>query len=205
MKKLAISLTAAVLFTFFISAYSEKIENNLADNVIRLHITAQSDSEYDQAVKLKVRDRIIKEMSPALSGAENIDESKKIILENMDRIKVYAEDELRQNGAEYGARCFLGEYDFPVKTYQNIIFPPGKYTALRIVLGDGEGQNWWCVMYPPLCFVDGSAVISDESRDILKENLDSDTYDIITQSGECPDIKIKFKIVEIFQNIGKEK
>lgn len=204
MKKLAFSIMAAVIFTFFISSYSASTEKNIADNVIRLHIIANSDSEKDQEIKLKIRDRIIKEMSPILSNTKNIEESKKLVSENIKTIQTIANDELQKNGFSENVQCFLTEDNFPVKTYGNITFPPGKYTALKIMIGSGEGKNWWCVMYPPLCFVDGDTVMTDENKKILKDNLDNDTYDLITQNGD-PEIKIKFKIVEIFQNLNQKE
>ncbi len=203
MKKLTAAIISAIIFTFFLSAYSEKTEKNIADNIIRLHITANSDSAADQEIKLKVRDRIIKEMSPILADAENFEESKQLVLENIDAIRSYADSELENNGVSYTSRCSLGKCFFPTKTYDDITLPPGEYTALNIALGGGEGKNWWCVMYPPMCFVDGNTVISEQNREILENNLDTDTYDLITNNGECPDIQIKFKIVEVFQNLRK--
>lgn len=201
MKKFTVAIILSLLFTFFVSAYSKKIEHNLSDNIIRLHIIAESDSQNDQAVKLKVRDRIIKEMSPVLSQSDDINKSKQIILDNMDKIKSIADDELRKNGFSYTAEAYLGESEFPTKVYNNITLPKGKYTSLKIILGNGEGQNWWCVMYPPLCFVDDDIVISDESNTLLKNNLSEDVYELITKDGEQPDIEVKFKIVELFSGV----
>ncbi|MCH5185312.1 MAG: stage II sporulation protein R [Oscillospiraceae bacterium] len=203
MKNLAFILISLVIAAFFVSAYSQNTEKDIADNVIRLHITAESDSDIDQAVKLKVRDRITSDMAPVLSAAGSKEESEKLVMENMDRIRAAANDELMKNGMSYTAECFLGRSRFPVKTYGDITFPPGEYTALRIILGSGEGKNWWCVMYPPLCFVEGDTVMTDEGKNILKNNMDGDSYSLITESGSDPDIKIKFKIVELFQEFNK--
>lgn len=127
--------------------------------------------------------------------------------DNLSRIEAVANRVLKENGYSYQAQASIGETHFPVKHYENITLPPGNYRALRIVLGNGAGQNWWCVMYPPLCFsgsIEGSA--SQESQAMLKSSLGEENYTLITdgadESGELP-VQFKFKILEIFDFLHK--
>ena len=107
-----------------------------------------------------------------------------------------------ENGYDYNVEVEIGNFSFPTKTYGDISLPAGFYDALRVKIGKAEGQNWWCVMFPPLCFVDiSSGIVPTESKENLKENLDSEEYTLISDN-ESEDIKLKFKIVEMLQNIG---
>lgn len=123
------------------------------DGILRLHVIANSDSEADQAVKLLVRDEILARMEPGGSAAE----AEAFVRTHGAELLAAAEDVLRDNGFSYGAQLMLGAYDFPDRTYGGTLYPAGTYRALRVVLGDGAGQNWWCVLFPPLCIVTGEA------------------------------------------------
>jgi len=197
MKKLLFSLMLSIILTFFLSHYSQSIRQNIADNVVRLHIIANSDDEEDQSVKLKIRDRLLNELSPELSGAKDVKESKKLIGKNLRKVEAIANDEIKKNNLNYTAYAYMGKSRFPTKYYNNLAFPCGEYTALKVVLGKGEGHNWWCVMYPPLCIVDGDTVMSGENSDMLKDSLSEESAEIISND----DVQIKFKIVELFQSI----
>ena len=179
MKKRNIILTAVfmLLALFIISpAESESL------NIVRLHIVAESDSAYDQYVKLRVRDAVL----GASQDLSLTDESAADrIKSNLSAIEDTANLVLASYGVSYKAQAQFGEFDFPAKTYGNVTLPAGKYTAVRVVLGGGEGQNWWCVMYPPLCFTNETTA-----------NFDKETVDLITKSGN-PQFKIKFKILEL--------
>jgi len=150
-------------------------------DIVRLHIIAQSDDAYDQYIKLRVRDAVL---NVANSLSINEDASEKIE-KNLSLIEDAAKVVLASYGVDYSAHAQFGEFDFPTKTYGNVTLPAGKYTAVRIVLGNGSGQNWWCVMYPPLCFTGETTA-----------NFDKETVDLITKSGS-PQFKIKFKILEL--------
>lgn len=114
---------------------------------LRLHVVANSDSAVDQAVKLQVRDAVLQEIGAADTMEAAVDK----VLQKGEQILAAAEAALAEAGADYTAKLYLGTEEFPRKTYGNLVFPQGKYTALRVVLGEGAGQNWWCVIYPPLC------------------------------------------------------
>lgn len=195
MKLFLYSLALSVVIAAGAVAYSDRVQSDLRDNIVRLHIVANSDSEEDQAVKLRVRDKIIENASEitALSGSGCA-----------ERAADTAKGVLIGEGFDYGAK---GEYcldDFPEKSYKNITLPAGKYRAVKITLGEGKGHNWWCVLYPPVCLVDkDTAVIDKASQKLLKDALDDETYEIITNRNDGK-IRIKFKSVELIQKL-KEK
>lgn len=202
MNKFIAAFALALCMTVVITSYSDSVQADLQSNLIRLHIIADSDSEADQNVKIKVRDAVLKEVGNRLSS-ENEDECKKEIINNLDEIEEIADRVLAENGFTYRARAMYGKFSFPEKTYKSMTLPAGDYYGVRIVLGSGEGHNWWCVMYPPLCFQDGEEVtLSRESEKILRENLDADTYDIITKKNN--EVVVKFKVVEIVQEIKQK-
>ena len=130
-------------------------------NILRLHVIANSDTAADQAVKLKVRDAVLACVEPGGSA----EETENFLLRHGKELQAAVETTLRDNGFDYGAQLLLGSYDFPDRTYGNTLYKAGEYEALRIVLGDGAGQNWWCVLFPPLCIVtteDEAPVETDE-------------------------------------------
>ena len=150
-----VSICILSLLIYFVF-YSNNVSAGIADNLIRLHVVAESDTEEDQALKLEVRDAIINYMNDKLVSVKNIEESKEIIRNNISKITEIAENVVKSRGKEYPIAASLGIYPFPTKNYGDITLPPGNYQALRIVIGNGKGANWWCVLFPPLCFVDMS-------------------------------------------------
>ncbi|MGO1369840.1 MAG: stage II sporulation protein R [Senegalia sp. (in: firmicutes)] len=118
------------------------------EKLIRLHVIANSDTKEDQDIKLEIRDKIIEEMTPKFEKSESIAETEMILKSNMKLINDIANRELHKKGKDYKAQVFFGEYDFPTKSYGKFTLPAGNYKALKIVLGEGVGENWWCVMFP---------------------------------------------------------
>ena len=128
--------------------------DSVKDEIIRFHVIANSDSDKDQQLKLKVRDEVIKFLSPLLDQSSSIEESRKILKENDEEVKKIAKKVIEENGYKYSVESELSRENFPEKIYGNIVLPQGEYEAYRILIGKSSGQNWWCVMFPPLCFVD---------------------------------------------------
>ncbi|MCG8542220.1 MAG: stage II sporulation protein R [Clostridia bacterium] len=189
------------LISIYVSDFYRNRES-FKENLIRFHVIANSDAPFDQALKLKVRDKILKEMDSKFK-AEDIGGAREIILENRDYIKEIAMEEVKENGFNYPVNIILEEHSFPTKNYGSITLPAGNYEALRIVLGNGRGKNWWCVLFPPLCFIDIKQGLTNENtKDKLQEVLSEEEYDMINNSvqrnGELP-IKLKFKVVELFE------
>lgn len=195
-----ILLCSYVILSCYI--YSEKITNDMAKNIVRLHVIANSDSKYDQQIKLKVRDSVLKYMQENSKGINSAEAAKGFICRNLSNIENIACTVLKSYGLNYQAKAYFGRFIFPTKVYGDVSLPAGDYQSLRIVLGNGSGQNWWCVMFPPLCFVDASTgVLPDESKLQLKSSLTEEEYKLALGNAKdtCTDIKIKFKIVELLQ------
>lgn len=204
MKKYLLLLIVSVAF-LLLSAYSyvNAVSNNLADSVFRLHVIANSDSEEDQNLKYKVRDSLIGYMNTLTNDMNTKDEVIKIAGKHIQDFKDIAQNVVKENGYNYEVNVEIGNFSFPTKTYGDISFPSGFYDALKVEIGKAEGQNWWCVMFPPLCFVDvSSGVVPEESKENLEANLGDEEYSIISDSEENGLTSIKFKIIEFFENIG---
>lgn len=194
-----------LLFLYvFISAqsYVTAVSSNLSTAVFRLHVIANSDSVEDQELKLKVRDSLLKYMNSLCSDCTTKEEAISIAMENKGNFQRIAEKTITENGYNYSVKININNFYFPTKNYGDISLPAGMYDALRVEIGESKGQNWWCVMFPSLCFVDiSSGIVDDEAKENLQENLEEEPYTIISDSTK-PDIKFKFKIVEFFAEKG---
>ena len=179
-----IAAASAAVITYKSSMAAEnRLQEDLARQIIRFHVRANSDSERDQQLKLKVKDRVVEYMSPLLENSESIEESKEILSQSVDTIKEIAVQALNEEGADNSVNVYFEESYFPMKSYADVTFPPGVYEAFRIDIGDSLGKNWWCVLYPPLCFVDSSCgVLPDESKQKIKNILTEDEYNAITDT-----------------------
>ena len=196
-----ILVSALLILYVCISAvsYTHAVTTDIADSVFRLHVIANSDSAEDQNLKYIVRDKVIEYMSSISQNASSKEDVIEIAKANLDKIQAIASQTIRENGYTYSVNVEVGNLSFPSKRYGDITLPPGYYDALRIKIGEAEGQNWWCVMFPPLCFVDvTSGVVPDESKEIMKENLSKEEFDLISKNSN--EVKVKFKIVEVLQN-----
>ena len=190
-------------------AYSQSCKINTfstdyKENLIRFHVLANSDSKEDQALKLKVRDKVIGYLKPKLEDSESISQSEKIILNEKDKLMDICKETIKQNGYNYDVSINLGYSKFPTKQYSSVVLPAGEYKSLKIIIGKGQGKNWWCVMFPPLCFVDEqNNVIDKETDEKLKKVLTKDEYELIVEKDKknINNLQIKFKIVEVFQKI----
>ena len=211
-KKLNFIFILTILVFIYIALlsfnYSKAISSNLLDSVFRLHIIANSDSSADQELKLKVRDNIINYMNTLTSSSSDKKDVISMVNNHLDSFKEIALNTIKENGYNYDVNIEIGNFNFPTKTYGDISFPAGNYDALKIEIGDAIGQNWWCVLFPPLCFVNSSTgVVPDDFKNTLKENINSESYEIISEGNNSndntSDIKIKFKIIEFFNNFGK--
>ena len=169
--------------------------DEIKDKLIRFHVIANSDSDEDQAVKLLVRDKVIDYINIQLKDATEVDEARNILMDNIEEVNNIAVNILRKNGFDYEANTMISNENFPDKVYGDYLFPQGNYEAFRIIIGNGEGHNWWCVMFPPLCFVDETK--GDVDSNNLKEVLVDDNDE------ENNNIKCKFKIVELIKDILK--
>lgn len=200
-KKLKYFFILFILLMCFIfvslRSYAITVSNDLSNNFFRLHILANSDSDADQSLKLKVRDKILDYMNTLNYSNLSKENAIKLTQENIDKIKEIAEETIEAEGYNYSVTTEIGNFYFPTKVYGNISLPAGYYDGLKIEIGEAKGQNWWCSLFPPLCFVDiSSGVIDESSEENLKNNLSKDEFEIITSDSET--VKLKFKLVEVF-------
>ena len=174
-------------------------EAKVYDSVVRLHVLANSDSEEDQALKLKVRDALLERTAPLLSPCTSREEACAALEAHMDELQQIAEEIIRAEGYDYPVTILLGEEEYPEKNYDSICFPSGKYTSLRVCIGNAEGQNWWCCLFPPLC-LGNSTVSSEDAEDaFISVGLTPNQYKIITRT-EKPVYRVRFKILELLQS-----
>ncbi len=193
-KILIFSLVALLLLSVFVFSYILNLKSGVKDSVLRLHIVGASDSEYDQQLKICVRDKILSEFDQILQSLPDKTAAVNWASDNADEICRVAKNELESHGCYLPVFVEVKNTEFPTKTYGSIALPRGTYTALNIKIGEASGQNWWCVMYPPLCVTDKTAEITDKSKQYLKDNLSRGEYDLISEN---PTIKIKFRIAEL--------
>ena len=166
--------------------------DNISNKVFRLHIIANSNSEEDQSLKLKVRDRSLKDFSGESSEAKNMHEAEILAKDNIERLRISAQDEVYRNGYNYPVNAEIVNMHFNTRFYENVTLPAGNYDALRVTIGKAKGKNWWCVMFPPMC------IPAAERKREISEVLDESESKIITNFG---DYQIEFKIVEIFSQV----
>ncbi|MBO4898062.1 MAG: stage II sporulation protein R [Clostridia bacterium] len=198
-KIIAISALSAFIISLSVISYSLGVQEDLSSKVLRLHILANSDSDEDQNLKLCVRDRLLKEGHKLFENCKTKEETMKVLNENKEFLEAAAKDEIEKRGYDYSVSLRTGKYDFPMKNYGDIAFPSGEYDAVRVKIGAGEGQNWWCVMFPPLCFVDAS-VGNKSAAETFSGMLTDDEIALITAADG---IDVRFKVVDMIESSYK--
>lgn len=203
---------ASVLNEVYVQAYNQ-------NNLIRFHVIANSDTVRDQALKRRVRDLIVQELTPSFSKAKNIDEAREIARDHLAVIEKLAGAEVRKWGKDYKVKAVLGRHSFPTKSYGSFTLPAGEYEAVRVVIGKGAGANWWCVLFPPLCFGDLSKSLGaaahlepaaaeeqePELLPVLKPETGKKVWRKPVTNSDSTDIEpetryeVKFRFLEIFR------
>ena len=205
MKNFKITCTIALLLIFAVAiiekagkvstARTDPLQPQIAEKILRFHVLANSDSKEDQRVKLLVRDAIGGMMESRLENAADLEASRQIVEENLDEIVRVAASTLKEEGYDYGVNAYLSKVQFPEKTYGEYTFPAGEYEALRVKLGKSSGKNWWCVMYPSLCFVDSTyQIVPDSSKEKLKNHLTEEEYNSLLDHED--NVQYSFQIIE---------
>lgn len=183
-------------------SYAQNISTDIANSVFRLHVIANSDSEEDQNLKYKVRDKLLEYMNSICSNCESKEEAMTIVEENKDTFEQIAINTIKEEGYSYSVKINIGNFEFPTKNYGDISLPAGYYDALRVEIGEAKGQNWWCVMFPPLCFVDvSSGVVPEESKELMENNLSEEEFALVSNQSDT-EIQFKFKLLEFFEDKG---
>ena len=206
MKKTIIGIIGFILLIgLFTGIKNESVQavgtvEKLSEKIIRFHVLANSDSKEDQDLKLKVRDAVIEFVSPSLKNSKSIGQSREILLSLKEEVIELAEKIIKEEGYNYSVDVELAMTNFPVKTYGNITLPQGEYEAFRILIGEAKGQNWWCVMFPPLCFIDMTKgqISYKESEEELSKVLNQEEYNLITEKEDSK-IEFRFKLADLFK------
>lgn len=201
-KRFIILITLLLIYVLISTInYVQAATSNIANEVFRLHVIANSNSKEDQDLKYKVRDDVLEYVEKISENANSKEDIINIVNENLENIKQIAEKTVKNEGFNYEVNMNIGNFSFPTKEYGDISLPSGFYDALKIEIGNASGQNWWCVMFPPLCFVDiTTGVVPEDSKETLQENLDTEEYALISEDNGI--MKFKFKIIEMFENIN---
>lgn len=183
-------------------SYASNISNNISDTVFRLHVIANSDSKEDQDLKYKVRDDLIEYMNNICKDCKSKEEAIELVNIYKEDFKQIALKRIINEGYNYDVKIEIGNFEFPTKQYGDISLPAGFYDALKVEIGKAQGQNWWCVMFPPLCFVDiSSGIVPEESKEYLEDNMSDEEFALISDNSSSS-IKFKFKLLEFFNQNG---
>lgn len=185
-----------MLYSF---SYANNVVSDLSNSLFRLHVIANSNSKEDQNLKYLVRDELISYMNTLCANVSSKEEAITIANDHIDDFQKIANEVISKNGFNYSAKVQIGNFAFPTKTYGDISLPAGYYDALKVELGDAKGKNWWCVMFPSLCFVDlNNGIVPEDSKEELQSSLMEEDYNLISSNNN--EYKLKFKIVELFEN-----
>ena len=203
-----IFLSIYILVRYTIEKYFSndlKLIEHSVDQLMNRNFETQLEKKEDQELKYKVRDAVLEYMNNIAKDCTSKEEVINLAYTYQNEFKKIAEEVIQKNCYNYDVSVKIGNFEFPTKYYGDISLPAGFYDALRIEIGEASGQNWWCVMFPPLCFVDvTSGVVPDESKEIMKDSLNDEEYSLISDN-ESSDIKFKFSLIEFFQNINLAK
>lgn len=211
MKKIIFSILTVITFLGALSGYNyaSGAQNNndlidsISNKIIRFHVLANSNSKEDQELKIKVKDKIIEYIFPKLEKSNGLEESREILAQNEEKIIEIANECIKENGYNYSVAIEFKRENFPEKVYGNITLPQGEYEAFRVLIGQASGENWWCVMFPPICFVDVTKgqVSYDETEEAMKEVLTDEEFDEVNNNvviDESENIKFSLKIFDLF-------
>lgn len=198
LKKWELALLAGFAVAMLTGAYLDREQAALADSVIRLHVIANSDSEADQALKLQVRDRILAEAAGLYESGTDISQARQRMEDNLTRFAQAGQAVVEEQGYDYPVSASLERTWFPTKQYTDFALPAGSYTALRIVVGEGRGENWWCVAFPPLCLGSVSETVDQAAA---AGNFTPGQVSLIT--GESGGYVVKFKAMELWEEFKK--
>lgn len=198
-------LVLIILFSIYVFicafSYVNAVSANISSSVFRLHVIANSDSAEDQNLKYLVRDALIDYMNSVSKNSNSKDEAISIAYQHKSDFYKIAKKVINDNGYDYNVNISIGNFAFPTKNYGDISLPAGYYDALKVEIGNASGQNWWCVMFPPLCFVDiSTGIVPEDSKETIKDSLHTEEYNLIN-NAQTADVRFKFKLLEFFQNI----
>ena len=193
LKAIDISVFVTLIVCIIATVSFENSCKGIREEILRLHVIANSDEEYDQELKLRVRDAVLNSGKAVFSGSEDIISAQEKIQQETDMILSAAIECVRESGYDYDVKIELARSYFPTRVYDDITLPAGYYKALRVIIGQGKGKNWWCIMFPPLCLPAAS-----DNKEIIKEYLSDDEMKIVTSN---PDYEVRFWLVEKYYEV----
>lgn len=198
LKRWEVALLSGLLVALLMGAYLDREQAALADSVIRLHVIANSDSSADQELKYQVRDRILTEAAALYQPGDNLLQVRKSMEDNLTLLAQVGREVVEEQGYDYPVSAKLERTWFPTKKYTDFALPAGNYTALRIVVGEGKGENWWCVAFPPLCLGSVSETVEEAAA---AGNFTQEQVSLIT--AESGGYVVKFKAIELWESFKK--
>ena len=190
-----LALLAGLAAVLLWGALSLREQTALSEKVVRLHVLANSDSEEDQALKLRVRDRVLAETEVLLESSSDREDAARRLEAALPELERLASEEVAERGYDYPVSVRLEETAFPTKTYDGFTLPAGRYLALRVLIGAAEGQNWWCVVFPPLC----AAASEDVAQTALAAGLTKGQVGLITEADQGYELRLKS--VELWEKL----
>ena len=197
-KKFYVAIVILLVTMMALSFLPVHGEREVYDTVVRLHVLANSDSEADQALKLKVRDAVLEVSAPMVEDCATQAEAVEALTAHLTELEAAAFAVITAEGYDYPVTVLLGEEDYPTRTYESCAFPAGTYVSLRVLIGEAEGQNWWCCLFPPLCLSAATAKADNEDA-FIQVGLTKDQYSIITETGKTK-YKVRFKLLEVLED-----
>lgn len=194
----AVVFVCGLMYLYGRATDGKQMQKDIAKQVIRLHVVANSDSEEDQKLKLEVKEQIVGLLREELKEDSSVAMAQQTLRSHLDEVEETARSYIQEKGYDYEVNAQLGTCYFPVKQYGDMTFPAGEYKALKVNIGEHEGKNWWCVMYPTLCFVDSTyQIVPEESKESLKENLTEEEYESLLTGEE--DAEFGFWLFDFFK------
>ena len=183
-------------------SYAQSVSSDISESVFRLHVIANSNSTEDQNLKYTIRDNLLEYMNEICKTCYSKQEAINIVKQNQNKFKEIAINTINEQGYSYNVNIEIGNFEFPTKIYGDISLPAGFYDALKVEIGEAKGQNWWCVMFPPLCFVDiSSGIVPEESKEEMENSMSEEEFALISDQKDTT-IKFKFKLLEFFTKNG---
>ena len=199
-KKFYVAIVILLVTMMALSFLPVHGERDIYDTVVRLHVLANSDTEEDQALKLQVRDGVLEAAAPLVEGCTTQAEAVEALTAHLSDLESAASAVIAAEGYDYPVTVLLGEEDYPTRTYESCAFPAGTYVSLRVCIGEAEGQNWWCCLFPPLCLSAATAKNEADNEDaFIQVGLTKDQYGIITETGKTK-YKVRFKLLEVLED-----
>ena len=199
-KRFCVAIVILLVVMMAVSFLPVHGEQEVYDTVVRLHVLANSDSEEDQALKMEVRDTLLEAAAPYLEGCTTQEEAVQSLTLHLSDLETVAAETVAAEGYDYPVTVLLGEEEYPTRTYESCAFPAGSYVSLRVCIGEAEGQNWWCCLFPPLCLSAATAKNEADNEDaFIQVGLTKDQYGIITETGKTK-YKVRFKLLEVLED-----